>query len=299
VTTVVCTLFEGGYEAGAAALLNSLHRSGFEGEVVCGHRGARAAWSGQVQALEPLSVVFQPINRPEHLTYVKPRLMQDVLHGSADVNRVVYLDPDVVVKCRWDVVESWMDGGVAAVEDVNGNVPAHHPMRTRWRQYLEASDVPVAGPRNVYVNAGFLGVPRKHAELLTVWWELVQGSARVLGGLSALKNRSPNDLFHSADQDALNMALEVVPCDLSWVGREGMDFAPGGSLLSHAIGQPKPWEGRALGRALSGYPPSAAHREFLRHTSTPLAALGSLRLQRLRADLMAATLVSRVWRRAS
>jgi hypothetical protein len=244
-----------------------------------------------------LDVSFVEVCRPEHLTYLKPWFMLELLARNPSAGRVVYLDPDVVVKCRWEVMESWMDGGVAAVEDVNGRITALHPMRTRWRAFLQEHGWFVCCERDVYVNAGFVGIPREHVELLNVWWEIVQSSAGLVGGLTSLKNLGPNDLFHSADQDALNMALEVVDCPLSWVGLEAMDFAPGGTLLSHAIGTPKPWDAQASLRALRGFPPSAAAREFVRHISSPIPAVGRWRRYGIKADLRTAQLVSRVWRR--
>ena len=42
------------------------------------------------------------------------------------------------------------------------------------------------------------------------------------------------------------------------VGPEGMDFLPGGHLLSHAAGGGKPWRGGFLRAALRGRPPGTA-----------------------------------------
>lgn len=298
-STVVCTLFEGCYDVGATALLNSLQRAGFDGDAVCGYRGSRPAAMGGGEAWKPMRVSWLSVERTEHLTYVKPWLMLEILERFPQCDKVAYIDPDVVVKCDWDVIDAWMDGGVAAVEDVNGNITSQHPMRIRWRRFLADQGLAVACPRDVYVNAGFVGLERQHVALLSTWWDVVQRSEIVVGALTSLKNRGPNDLFHSADQDALNMALEVTPSPLHWVGKEGMDFAPGGSLLSHAIGRPKPWEGRALRRALNGYPPPAAAREFLRFAAAPVTALRPWRARRIGADLKLAQLVARTWRRAS
>jgi hypothetical protein len=291
-------LYEGSYHIGAAALLNSLHLSGFDGVVVCGHRGPLPPWAEQVAALRPITVEFVPIERPEHLTYLKPWFMLAELRRLSEVDRVVYLDPDIVVKCTWDYVETWMDAGVAGVEDVNGRVPDRHPMRTQWRRWLGEQGWQVHSPRNVYINAGFVGAPRQYESLIEEWWEIVSRSGAGSNGLTSMKNGSPNDLFYSADQDALNMALEVVDCPLSWMGGEGMDFAPGGSVLSHATGLAKPWQGRALRRALAGAGPTPAYVAFFRFVSGPLEVVSRADRRRLMADLRAAQAVSRIWRRA-
>lgn len=295
--TKICTLFEGGHAIGGAALLNSIHVSGFRGTVVCGYRGELPPWSGQVKALDPIEVVFRRISRAEHLTYLKPWFLLREMGLDATPRRVVYLDPDIVVKCDWDFIETWMDGGVAAVEDVNGRIGHTHPLRTQWREWLDSQGMQAQCRRDVYVNAGFLGVSNEHATLLRVWEHIVELSHGHTSGISLLKNGKPNSLFYSADQDALNMALEVCPSPLSWIGPEGMDFSFGGSVLSHAVGVDKPWQRRAVKRALRGFAPSLASRSFLDYTYGPLKPFSQWERRRVVVDLRTAQAISRFWRR--
>lgn len=296
-STTVCTAFEGSHQIGAAALLNSLHASGFDGRVVCGYKGEPPRWASSVAGLHPIDVEFRPVNRREHLTYLKPWLLKRELEDDPTISRIVYLDPDVVVKCAWTFIETWMDEGIAAVEDVNGNIPELHPMRIQWRRWLLSQGISVTHPRNVYVNAGFVGVTREDADVLNVWWDIIERSTAHAGDLLSLKNKGPNDLFHSADQDALNMALEVISSPISWIGPEGMDFSSGGATLSHAIGPVKPWHGKALRRAIAGYGPSRASAAFLQFANGPIEALTARQRRRVTVDLRAAQAVARFYAR--
>ncbi len=42
---IICTLFEGRYHFGAAALVNSLYRAGYRGELYAGYKGELPFWA--------------------------------------------------------------------------------------------------------------------------------------------------------------------------------------------------------------------------------------------------------------
>ena len=46
---IVCTLFEGSYGIGLAALVNSLAAAGYKGKIYVGFRGALPYWAKDVQ----------------------------------------------------------------------------------------------------------------------------------------------------------------------------------------------------------------------------------------------------------
>src|ERR1700732_1648164 len=54
--SVVCTLAEGSYFNGVAALTNSLVHAGFEGSVVVGYRGSKPTWLAQFEKDHPSDI---------------------------------------------------------------------------------------------------------------------------------------------------------------------------------------------------------------------------------------------------
>ncbi len=92
-SVTLCTLFEGDYHLGTAALLNSLHRSGFIGTFVCGYRGTRPAWAGHTASLAPVRVRWIEITSPIHLTNYKPVFMRSCLHvHTPEATAIAYLE---------------------------------------------------------------------------------------------------------------------------------------------------------------------------------------------------------------
>jgi hypothetical protein len=156
----------------------------------------------------------------------------------------------------------------------------------------------VQRPLDRYYNAGFLGLSRDDAAFLAVWQRVIHAVETHLGNLGSLKVGDANSLFHSADQDALNLALMVSSVRINGSGPECMDFAPGGYLLSHAIGPAKPWRGKYLRLALLGHPPGPAHKAFLQHADSPISVFRGLRLPLLRASAAVGSLIGRIYRRS-
>jgi hypothetical protein len=296
---VVCTLFEGHYHLGAGALVNSLDAAGFSGRVVCGYRGALPFWAKAAEGIRgDLEVRFVQVDTPDHLTYHKPEFMLRCWSAHClGADQVHYLDPDIVVKAPWGTIERWALDGVALCEDVNANLPSGHPYRLQWTDFLRRHGIPVLRPLERYYNAGYVGAPRSEIGLIRTWAAIVEAARREMGGLGRLKNASPDALFHSADQDALNMALMGSRSPINASGPEGMDFLPGGHLLSHAIGGAKPWRGGFLREALRGTPPGKAQKSYFRFADHPLRLIAPPELLRLRMSLSLGALVGRVYRR--
>lgn len=298
-SVTLCTLFEGDYHLGAAALLNSLHRSGFTGTFVCGHRGPRPAWAGQTASLAPVQVVWVEVSAPVHLTNYKPTFMLACLHTHTPAAEVVgYLDPDIVVKAPWPVFSRWLNGGgVTLCEDVNACLPAGHPYRLVWHDFFSRYGLVPVRSLERYYNAGFIALPRAQESLLRTWENLLVLARHELGELTRIKHDHPGALFHTVDQDAMNMALLFHPVPILATGGEGMDFLPGGHLLSHAAGGRKPWRGGFLRDALLGRPPGLAQKQFYQYAKTPLPVLSAATFAWRRFELGLAALLGRIYHR--
>lgn len=309
-TSAVCTLFEGHYHLGAAGLVNSLWASGFRGRVLCGYRGPLPFWSQPsrreengitVRDLgEGFEIWFVPVDTKIHFTNYKPTfLLQTWEHAAGNPDVYYYLDPDIVLRCPWTTLERWAEGGLALSEDVNFYLPPRHPQRTAWRQWLGENGIALNGPpRERYYSAGFIGVPRPLKNFLTLWENVIAKIGETTGSLAMLKQGNATALFHTPDQDAMNIAIMCAPIEVNGAGSESMDFAPGGHMLSHAIGPRKPWRGGFIRQALSGYPPSLPTKSFFQNVTAPIPVFSPGQKSRFEFALKIAAIIGRFYRRA-
>lgn len=306
--TVVTTLFEGDYHLGAAALINSLAAGGFTGAIVCGHRHPEPPWAPAARRLPGIEVTFIALETAVHLTNHKADFLHQVWskrHPQAE--RIFYFDPDIVIKTRWSFFEEWAGYGVALVEDVNSPLPETHPRRGAWRRCLGARRRLVRRETSFYANGGFIGIARAHEGFLHEWRAAMALVGEEIGGLerSMFSFRavqpdmsSPAYPFSKTDQDALNIAVMTASQPISAMGAEGMDFAPGGWTMSHALGPEKPWRKQFLRAAFAGRAPSTAEREFWKHAAGPLGIFPAAVVARRRRALALAGLIGRFYRRA-
>ena len=151
----LCTLFEGNYHFGVAALSNSLIAAGYDGELWVGYRGALPGWivdapgfdraSNQLQ-VGTLKLCMVELDTPLHFTYYKPTFIHEMLEKHApDAAFVAYIDPDIVMKCDWATFTGWFtDDGISVIEDVNGTLPARHPKRLQWKRYFDQHAIAAA-----------------------------------------------------------------------------------------------------------------------------------------------------------
>jgi len=285
-TQVVCTLFEGDYHFGVAALANSLYRNGYRGAIYAGYRGAMPPWCPMSETAsilqwtgaytltvaDGLKIHLLPLTTNYHLTNYKPDFMLSLLSGPAQhAEAIFYFDPDIVVASNWIFFEKWINCGVALCEDVNSPMPKNHPHRVGWRGYFIPLGMLLSFKESTYANGGFVGLRSQDTAFLTIWKEIQEGMSAAIGGLnrSSLKGPGlPDEItnyhspFSKTDQDALNAAVEAYSGDVSFVGKEGMAFKNGNAIMPHAVGTAKPWDINLLARALNGHGPRVVDRAY-------------------------------------
>lgn len=307
--SAVCTLFEGDYHYGVAALVNSLYRVGFRGTVWAGYRGVLPFWAnvdaqGRMAVGDGLALQFVPLSTPWHLTNYKAKFMRELWDREGQAwSSLFYFDPDIVVRAKWTEFEHWASCGVAMVEDaMNGRIGPTHPLRARWCTFAKQQGyAPPARDGDVFCNGGYVGVSRNNRAFLPLWESLIE---RVF----AAYELDPAVFMHyahgrsfpfvSVDQDTLNLAAMLFEGPLSVVGPEGMDFNYGGYFMAHAIASPKPWRKGSVRSALRGVPPSSAIKTFWAHVEKPIRVFGATTVRLSKLRIAAATLIGRFYRRA-
>jgi hypothetical protein len=86
---------------------------------------------------------------------------------------------------------------------------------------------------------------------------------------------------------------------LSTVGPDGMDFIPGGMIMSHAtVPQVKPWRKQLIRSALQGMPPSLTDKLFWQHTQKPIQVYSPSTLRWKQLTLKVGAAIGRFIRRS-
>ncbi|MGC2165615.1 MAG: hypothetical protein WA632_06340 [Gallionella sp.] len=253
-----------------------------------------------------LRLVFWRLTTDSHLTNHKPDFMLELLGGPArDVDALFYIDPDICVNERWEYFEEWVSCGVALCEDMNSPLPSVHPRRVGWRQYFSNYGHLLQFREAAYVNGGYVGVKRENFPFIRLWKDLQLAMSDEIGGLDATKlaggatykSKGFANCFESADQDALNAAIEASDVTISVIGKEAMGFRAGSAVLPHAAGRYKPWAKQYLKSALQGIPPTSADRAFWNYVGFPIASFDSGAARYKEFTMKIASLVGRSYRK--
>ena len=299
---VACTMFEGHYHKGSAALINSLYRWGYRGVFYVAFRGELPPWSAgkpEVSIAEGLIVRFEKFETPLHYTFCKAQWMNRIFDAVAPLaSAVLYFDPDIIVKCPWSFFENWVENRVALVQDVNWSCSRSHPIRREWDRYLIPHGLVTKHLTDYYCNAGFVGVDRRQREFLLSWERVMEAVVSIAGERSQITFGDLNFCFHKADQDSLNVAVDIQPDVISVMGPEAMDFAEGGHTMSHAVGSLKPWKNGFILNALNGRAPSKADKAFMENAKGPISIFSEMDYRWRLFKLRLAAAISRFVRRS-
>jgi hypothetical protein len=311
----VCTLFEGDYHYGLAALINSLYKHGFKGDFYAGYRGTLPAWVNSkekttisgwpgcstISVVEGRKIHFIPIHTDIHFCNYKPDFVIQLMHAlENNVAGVFYFDPDIVVKCRWSFYEEWLTLGVPLVHEItNNDMPRTHPIRQIWANVIKDNGLEVTSHINAYLNSGFWGIKKSDIEFAYLFKKFVQVSQEDyqmdLTDFSFELDRS--NPFFAKDQDAFNIAAMCTKVALSEYGPEGMDLVSGGKLMSHAIGKHKPWKKKYFKHFLQGSPPTTADREYWNNVNETIKLYSDAYLRMARIQLQLTSFLGRFYRR--
>jgi hypothetical protein len=321
--TAVCTVFEGHYHKGVAALVNSLYAQGFEGNIWIGYKGDLPPWAiiepialarneategvGEVMKVrDNLTLYFIKLPQEVFLPYYKPDFMLDILNKyQREAQRIIYLDCDIIVKASFSYFEEWTDYGVALCEDVNSPISTSDPLRFQWEQYFKPYNMTVRRDNAQYVNGGFIGLNRRSKAFLETWRDVQNLILEDMNKRKAdvrLSHKSDKEsglkdrgyLFYRTDQDALNVAKDVTSETVSIVDSSGMDFQGIGFIMSHAASKIKPWEKNWLKFVLkNGQRPSPTDRIFLDYVTTPLSIYSKNELRFKKYHLKLASALAR------
>jgi hypothetical protein len=318
----ICTLFEGDYHYGVGALTNSLYHHGFRGIVWAGYRGELPSWANPIKkcgeyqeylVAEDCVIRFVKLDTDYHFTNYKPNFMLSLWKDFCpEAEALFYFDPDIVIKCRWSYFEEWAIYGVALCEDVNSPIPSNHPLRMGWRKFFKPYGFDFNPDINIYVNGGFIGLTQQRINFLYNWLKIQETMAPEVGGLqnaslgtkkvdlTQSKNSRKFELertfmFAKTDQDAMNICLMTTSCDVSLMGKEGMDIIPGGFTMSHALGSVKPWRKQMFFSTLKdGKRPTLADKGYWQNAQDPIQLYSMYKFLLKKLDLLSASLIARL-----
>ncbi len=305
-TAAICTLYEGNFHFGVGALVNSLYAAGYRGDVWVGYRGALPPWAQPLLQREGHStfevaadcrIHFVPVETPLHLTNHKATFMRRVFEVLAPgCEQLFYFDPDIVVRFPWKFFREWAGDSVALSEDVNSPVNDTHPKRNGWRRFFTPEGITFRNALHIYVNGGFVAMPRRLSRFLVEWDRIMEIMSRKGVDLAGILF-AEDYLFWNVDQDALNVTAMSTDCPLSLCGREGMGFILSTSPMLHQTGRKKPWHWQFLPNLLAAIAPPQSQRVFWEYVTTPIRLYPDAVVRRRRLETAIAAFVARFYHR--
>lgn len=312
--SICCTLFEGNYHYGVAALINSVYENGFIGDFYIGYKGELPLWTSNVVKVdsniwqngvvyvfaENCNIHFLPIETTMHMTNYKPEFLIKLSNLSkGNFDGLFYFDPDIVIKCRWSFFEKWIEYGVALVHEVVSNdLPNTHPFRHEWREIASKVNLTNSRVLTSYINAGFIGLKLCNIDFVKNWGDILNLAIKTYNyDGKQLQSLNRTYSFNFFDQDALNAAAMCSGEPISEMGPEAMDFVNAGWTMSHATGSPKPWKKKFLISALLGIPPTKAEKEYWRFVKGIINPYSNLYIKRKNVAILISSFIGRFYKR--
>lgn len=299
---VAFTVISGDYDRGAAVLLHSLGRAGWQGRFHVVYAGDRPAWAppraADWQPWPGFQVIVEPLPEAWPLCRWRVAMAQHLAPTVAPGEVLAYVDADIVIKGQATELVDWAQGFFACVEDALGDLPADHTQRLAWAARLSEWGYAVARRLDRYVNSGFFawrpGSGDGGDAILATWSDLLDRAAQAGVGLDQIKRRGePQPEWHIVDQDLFNAALMATTAPLALGHPRAMDFGEEGDTMAHPVLTPKPWRRWYLRDAMRGRPPTSADQAYWAQVAGPAAPFGVARRVASRLDLKLATWVSR------
>lgn len=240
----IATLIAGDYVFGAAALVNSLARAGFTGQITVGHQGP-VNW--QIQPGAP--IVMRELDDSQ--TWggsLKGNLLLSL--GDGDV---CYIDADCIVTSPqlFELIFGVIDEQpLFAVEAI---VPASDVRRRVWTRSILGSNDRVSRYADLtcmaYLNAGFFALRLPRDNLFLKQYQ--QAIERCLIGTGRLFE---TPYFPMGDQDCMNAVLSNLDIPFATIGPPDVWYraqtvnpylhvgAATDPVLLHCTGKLKPWQ---------------------------------------------------------
>jgi hypothetical protein len=304
----VCTLWEGDYHKGLAALANSLVKAGFKGRLWAGYRGHLPVWVGEansganqhsLQLTAEVEILFVQIETPLHFALYKPTWCLSVLEKyEPTTSGLYYFDPDIVVLAPWEFFEEWLSVGVAVCEDSHHPLNPSHPRWKLWRAYACGRNFTVHREADANLNSGLVGLHRTHAGFLKDWESLISHVCDDFGAGRQIRTATRADIFHIPDQDTFTIAACVSGHPIARIGPDGMAFGQGEWLTVHASEGVKPWRRTLWGSLLRfGIVPDRALRLYWNFAKGPAAAESRMKIGLQRAAIPLVAFLSRFYHR--
>jgi hypothetical protein len=268
-------------------------------------------WIGAKTLLlaEGLKLHFLPVDTDRHFANYKPDFMLALWNGIAsDAKQMFYFDPDITICRSWNTFEEWASCGVAVSEDVNSPLQELHPRRVAWRRFFSEKGIELKFKNETYVNSGFVGLTLENRELLVMWQRIQETIGYLIGGLnlSIFQDEhlvkleqvgGPFMPFVTADQDALNAALEACNLNISYIGKVGMGFQDGFILMHHAVGGPKPWRWHSIRKIMEGFVPRKVDVEYWKMANGPIITHSKFEIVWGRLSLKIALAIGRFYKK--